>query len=239
MGIRIGIMGAMPEEVEGLLPHLKNQTTQTIGLRDYVCGTLSGIEVVIVFSRWGKVAAASTTATLIHQFHITHLIFSGVAGALSDSLKLADVIIAESLVQHDLDARPFMPKYEIPLLGITHIQSNSNLNHLLENACQTLQYQYHKGLVASGDQFFRSNEQKQAVTNDFPNVLCVEMEGAAAGQVCFEHQIPFSVIRIISDTANETAAHDFQEFIRNVSAVKLNHLIQEVCNCLQLDSSSI
>ncbi|MFM7769732.1 MAG: 5'-methylthioadenosine/adenosylhomocysteine nucleosidase [Bacteroidota bacterium] len=239
MKIRIGIMGAMPEEIEGLVPHVHNKVENIFGQRKYTTGTLSGVEVVVVFSRWGKVAAASTAATLIHKFQITHLLFSGVAGALSSKLNLADVVIAENLIQHDLDARPFMPKFEIPLLGKTQIQTNSKLNRVMENVCQSLQFNYHKGLVASGDQFFQSNEQKEAVTQAFPQVLCVEMEGAAVAQVCFEHEIPFSVIRIISDTANESAAHDFQEFIRNVSAVKLDQIILETINKLGADSSFI
>ncbi|MFM2195113.1 MAG: hypothetical protein RL092_713 [Bacteroidota bacterium] len=235
--IRLGIMGAMPEEIEGLLPQIENAETTELGLRSYITGRINSTEVVVVFSRWGKVAAASTAATLIHQFQITHLIFSGVAGALDSNLKLADVVLAQSLVQHDLDARPFMPQFEIPLLGKTHIETSSFLNENLKAACRTLNFETHFGLIASGDQFFNSESQKNQVIKAFPEVLCVEMEGAAVAQVCFEHRLPFAVIRIISDTANESAAHDFQAFIQEVSAVKLDQILIQTCNLLGTQSS--
>jgi adenosylhomocysteine nucleosidase len=235
--IRLGIMGAMPEEIEGLLPQIENAETTELGLRKYISGRINTLEVVVVFSRWGKVAAASTAATLIHQFQITHLIFSGVAGALNPNLKLADVILAQSLIQHDLDARPFMPQFEIPLLGKTLIETSTFLNDILSAACYSLNFEPQYGLIASGDQFFNSESQKNQVLQAFPEVLCVEMEGAAVAQVCFEHHLPFAVIRIISDTANEHAALDFQAFITHVSAVKLDQIILKACNILATESS--
>lgn len=240
MGERIiGIMGAMPEEVDGIIALLDNPHQANIGMRTYTSGMLNGNKAVVVFSRWGKVAASATVSTLIHVYHITELIFTGVAGGINPKLKIGDVVVAKRLVQHDMDARPLMPRFEIPLLGVTWFESDK---YCIDNAGEAInkfldeharnsvlskeilaefginQPVLHIGDVASGDRFFAAEHQRTALLESLPEILCVEMEGAAVAQVCFEHDIPFTIIRIISDTAGDDSHIDFVKFIENISA---------------------
>lgn len=245
----IGIMGAMPEEVNGVLALVQNPVSKTIGMRKYTAGTINGTAVVVVFSRWGKVAAAATVATLIAEFKITELIFTGVAGAVAPAVNIGDVIIATRLIQHDMDARPLMQQYEIPLLEKTYFEvkqekiesaekavsktvSDSNLRHIIgENHLTRFNINtpaIHKGDIASGDTFFASNTAKEHLYNALPNVFCVEMEGAAVAQVCYEYKIPFTVIRIISDVADDNSHIDFPAFVKNIASKYSVSIIENI-----------
>ncbi|WP_264565621.1 5'-methylthioadenosine/adenosylhomocysteine nucleosidase [Flavobacterium sp. N3904] len=235
---RIGILGAMPEEINGIVLLLENKQEIVKGMRTYYIGTINEIEVVVVFSRWGKVASATTVTHLIVEFNITQLYFIGVAGAISQELNIGDIVIANSLVQHDMDARPIMRQFEIPLLSKTFLYPPSKIYKdayssikELETSGQFLDVisiqnqekflisnpRVFVGQVASGDKFFSNTSDKNLLLNLLPDVLCVEMEGAAVAQVCFEYDIPFVVIRTISDAANETSPVDFKEFIVEVA----------------------
>lgn len=234
----IGILGAIPEEILVLKNYLQNPIPIKLGGRVFYTGELFGKNVVIVFSRWGKVAAASTATALILEFKVSEILFCGVAGGIQPSVKRGDLVIGNALIQHDLDPRPIMPRWEIPMTGITRIPIEEYLIVKLEKTLKRIiqkeiiesfiplkelqrfdidSPKIHIGLIASGDQFFHKVEQAQQLRNDLPNVLCVEMEGAAVGQVCLDYKIPYSIIRTISDNANEMAHNDFQEFIACIS----------------------
>ncbi|HEX4042910.1 MAG TPA: 5'-methylthioadenosine/adenosylhomocysteine nucleosidase, partial [Xanthobacteraceae bacterium] len=116
--MKIGILGAMPEEIARLRGDLADGRPETRGMRDYLAGTLAGKEVVLVFSRWGKVAAAATVTTLIEAFGVDLILFTGVAGAVADDLNIGDVVIATELIQHDMDVSAVLAlqRFEIPLL---------------------------------------------------------------------------------------------------------------------------
>lgn len=243
----IGIMGAMPEEISSIVELLTDSKTREIGGRFYYTGLLNGIQTIVVFSRWGKVAAATTVTTLILEFNITELIFTGVAGAIHPQLNIGDIVIGKRFVQHDMDARPIMPQFEIPLLGISHIESNPqnvqqakaiidelfSLQHLTQviTPLDMDRFNIHHpklmiGDIASGDQFFAEEQAKQQLLSVLPEVLCVEMEGAAVAQICYEYAIPFTIIRTISDTANENAVFDFQSFIKHISSKYAREIIK-------------
>jgi len=245
----IGIMGAMPEEIEGIVSLLSNSKELSLGKRIYYTGQINGVDTIVVFSRWGKVAAATTATTLIHEFKITELLFTGVAGAIGLDLNIGDVVLGKRLIQHDMDARPLMKQHEIPLLSKTYFESDSAHLHIASkaiydmfenNSLQTViegedliefnitQPKLHIGDIASGDQFFSSNEQKQKLCDQLPDVLCVEMEGAAVAQVCYEYEIPFSIIRTISDTADDTAHIDFPSFIKRISSKYAIEIIKNI-----------
>ncbi len=218
----LGIMAAMPEEITGLHDLMCESAQFEIGGRKYYTGTLWGQSVVIVFSRWGKVAAAATAATLINRFNVQKIIFTGVAGAVDSRLRVGDVVIGSKFYQHDLDARPFFAKHEIPLLGATAIAADQDLSDVLaEAATQFLQVDkkssLFRGDIASGDRFFASRAEMDLLRQSLPDVLCVEMEGAAVAQVCFEHEVPFAVVRTISDDGHEGAPSDFTQFIEQVA----------------------
>jgi adenosylhomocysteine nucleosidase len=236
---RIGILGAMPEEINGIVSLLKDKQEIVKGMRTYYLGTINGAEVVVVFSRWGKVASATTVTHLIVEFGITELYFTGVAGSVCLDLAIGDIVVASSLVQHDMDARPMMKQFEIPLLGKTELfppkglleksffeikklELNKELLRLISIEQQKVfsisNPKVFLGKIASGDKFFANSNEKESLLKVLPDVLCVEMEGAAVAQVCFEYNIPFVIIRTISDAANESSPVDFNEFVNQVAS---------------------
>lgn len=235
---RIGIMGAMEEEISSLIGLLTDIQIDQIGGRTYYSGKLNHQDVVVVFSMWGKVAAAITVTTLIERFQIQELIFTGVAGAIHPDLKIGDVVIGTRFVQHDMDSSPMIPKYELPLIKKTFIESSSDLNNQAAEIIQDILEENHLhqlisqdeldqfgitkpslfiGEIASGDQFISNGEKKHQLRAAFPELLCVEMEGAAVAQVCDAFHIPFLIIRTISDCADTHAEINFMEFIKEVA----------------------
>lgn len=245
----IGIMGAMPEEINGVVELLKEVRTIYIGKRIYYTGQINSINVVVVFSRWGKVAAASTAATLIHRFNITDLLFTGVAGAINPDIKPGDIVIGKRLVQHDLDARPLIQKHEIPLLNKIYLDADFEWLILAEKTIHDLlkdrhlhqiidqdtldifnlhHPQYYIGDIASGDQFFYLQTQKYRLQSSLPNIYCVEMEGASVAQVCYENNIPFLVIRTISDGADENSPYDFTAFVEKIASTYSQEIIKNM-----------
>ena len=225
----IGIISAMQEEMQALLNKLENVSTTKKGMRTYYSGTLFSKKVVLVFSRWGKVASAVTTTQLINDYDLSEIIFTGVAGGISENLKIGDVVIGSKMFQHDLDARPFYNQFEIPILKLPYIKTQKS-NKLIKatekflinyynfiNTTEANAFNINKpklvlGDIASGDQFISSLEKIRMLNSSLPSACCVEMEGAAIAQVCYEYQLPFSIIRIISDNANDNANIDFVRF---------------------------
>jgi adenosylhomocysteine nucleosidase len=241
--MKVGVVGAMPQEIVILRRDLLNGRSETRGMREYLQGTLYGKDAVLVFSGWAKVAAASTVTTLIEVFGVNLIVFTGVAGAADPRLEIGDVVIGSSLVQHDLDARPLFPRFEVPLLRRIAFETPPALvslagrsaevylhTHLSRDvSAQTLSRfgiaslpRVETGLIASGDQFIANPATLlalQAALQEagLPNALCVEMEGAAVAQVCHEHRVPVIVMRAISDKADHSAAVDFTPFIDEIA----------------------
>jgi adenosylhomocysteine nucleosidase len=218
----LGIMGAMPEEMDKVIAAIDNKVIVERGSRIYYRGTLFGQEVVAVFSRWGKVAAATTATNMILEFNVDSIVFTGVAGGISPELNVGDVVIGQRLFQHDMDARPLMRRFEIPLTGKTSYetpqQNVDTMAHAVHNFLINSK-QFRKELsdhdinnvkmltgdIASGDLFISSSEMKQILIKNLPSVVCAEMEGAAVAQVCDDYGVPLIVVRVISDTADEEA----------------------------------
>lgn len=232
-------MGAMPEEILAVIDLLDHKQEHKSGGRSYFSGTLNGIPAYAVISGWGKVAAAATISTLIYKFNITELIFTGVAGAISPKLSIGDIVLATRLMQHDMDARPFIPQYEIPQLGRIFLNSPLPQMEIAKVAIQNLladrtiqqaelennrirfgitNPELHLGDIASGDKFFSNTADKRNLLAGLPSILCVEMEGAAVAQVCFENDIPFTIIRTISDRSDDHSVADFSAFIKEVAS---------------------
>ena len=245
----IGIMGAMPEEIDSITHLLSEKRVVSMGMRTYTCGKLAGVSAVVVFSRWGKVAAATTVSNLILEFKITELIFTGVAGAIAPRMNIGDIVLGKRLIQHDVDARPLMEQFEVPLLGKTFFECADDrlavaavaIADVLENG--HLHSAIGKdeldrfgitapklvvGDIASGDQFFSSSRDKDDLLGLLPSVLCVEMEGAAVAQVCYEYAIPYTVIRTISDAADEKSPIDFPSFIKSISSKYSLEIIKNI-----------
>lgn len=249
---KLGIISALHEEQAGLITQMRDAKIISRGKRDYVQGDLWGLDCVCVLSRLGKVASSATAAMLIERFDVSHLIFTGVAGSADAKVQVGDIVIASELVQHDMDTRPLFPRFEIPLTGLSRFPSDTTLNvQLLRAATDFLnqdllseiseenrltfslhQPRVHQGLIASGDEFIASVARLQELKADFPDLLAVEMEGAAVAQVCHEFGVPFSVIRTISDNANEDSATDFLSFIKHVASVYAFHTVRRLSGFL-------
>ena len=242
-------MGAMPEEIDGVAGLLYDRLEVITGKRTYYTGFIKGIRTVVVFSRWGKVAAAATAATLIHKFNITDMLFTGVAGAIHPDLNIGDIVIGKKLFQHDLDARPLINRFEIPLLGINHTESDTHWVSMAEKAVDSLfeskslhrvisdhnieafclsNPRKYTGSIASGDRFFSESDHKKQLQAVLPDILCVEMEGAAVAQVCYENDVPFAVIRTISDDADEHSPVNFTEFIKKIASAYSTEIIKNI-----------
>jgi adenosylhomocysteine nucleosidase len=247
--MRLGIISALHEEQQGLVEAMQRPYKLIHGMREVWVGQLWEIDAVCVLSRIGKVAAAMTATLLVEKFEVTHILFTGVAGSGDKSIRVGDIVVADSLVQHDMDASPLFPRHEVPLTGLTHFPSDRQMalqlaaaaQHFLDTALEDVidpeeraafalhAPRVHRGMVASGDQFVGSRERIHALGEALPGLLAVEMEGAAVAQVCFELGIPFGVIRTISDNANENAATDFMRFVKSVAARYAFDIVRRFC----------
>ena len=244
-----GIISAMQEEIEAL--HILIQVEKKIvkGMRTYYQGRLFDKKVILVFSRWGKVASATTATQLINDFNIKEIIFTGVAGGVQPNIFVGDIVIGKDLYQHDMDGSPLVKTFEVPLLGKSAFTTDPGKRSQLSKASdQFLQNKHeflskeklknfniiepkiHIGDIASGDQFISCSSQSQKILSGLPTVKCVEMEGAAVAQVCFEYKVQFSIIRTISDNANHNAHIDFPQFAKEIASTYALGILQYYLN---------
>jgi adenosylhomocysteine nucleosidase len=247
--MRLGIISALEEEQHGLVEAMQGPARLIHGMRSYTAGKIAGIDAVCVLSRIGKVAAATTATMLVEKFGVTHILFTGVAGAGDAGVRVGDIVVADSLLQYDMDASPLFPKFQVPLTGLSHFGTDQYLSNVVAVAANRFleddfgavideaerrdfrleRPRLHRGLVASGDQFISDAGHINALGAALPGLLAVEMEGAAVAQVCFELGVPFAVIRTISDNANEHAAHDFLRFVKTVAARYAFNVVMRFC----------
>lgn len=245
----IAVVSAMHEELRALLPLLDGVQRITRAGRDFHVGDLHGQRVVLVRSGIGKVAAATTVAVLAGEFRPHSLLFTGVAGGLAAGVRVGDVVLARELLQHDMDASPLFPRWEVPLTGRARFAADAALSDALAAATRACLAdapavlgdahlaafsiatpRLHEGLVVSGDRFVATAAESQALRQLLPDALAVEMEGAAVAQVCADFGLPFALLRVISDRADDTAHHDFVRFTREVASV-LTRLIVSAALC--------
>jgi adenosylhomocysteine nucleosidase len=229
----IAVVSALAEEQAGLIGQLEHgQAVQHAG-REFITGQLAGRPVVLALCRIGKVAAATTAAALIERFRVGAMVFTGVAGGLAPEVRVGDAVVSAAFVQHDMDASPLFPRFEVPLYGRSHFDADAAwAKRLIAAALQAggqwhvpgfarspaqAHWAVHLGLIASGDQFVGNAQASRALRRALPQALCVEMEGAAIAQTCFDYGIPFAAIRTISDRADGSAHLDFAQFVRTVA----------------------
>ncbi len=247
----IGILGGMYEEVAGLVAQMENVSVQNGGQRAYYLGTLWGRQVVVAFSRWGKTAAATTCTHMVLAFGITELYFVGLCGAVDPGLQIGDMVLGTSFYMHDMDARPVLARFELPQLGLQALPADATRIATAKQALAQMLEMYgsipgltplqvelfnlhkpvlHQGAIASGDRFLAQGADKAALRQALPDVLCVEMEGAAVAQVCYEYKLPYTIVRIVSDTADDGSESDFLGFSTQIAApyakAVLQHLLQ-------------
>lgn len=224
----IAILGAIPEELGAVIDDLDPVEVQEIAGRRFHRGWLHGHDVVLAVSRIGKVAAATTTTLLLERFAARAIVFTGVAGGVAPHLRIGDIVVADRLVHHDLDARPLFPRWEVPLLGVSRLPTDPAWVEMATRAAETAAHEdlrpqaealgidrprVHRGLVVSGDQFVASAEALAALRTALPDALAVEMEGAAVAQVAYEYGTPCAIVRTISDTADHAASISFERFV--------------------------
>lgn len=226
----IAILGAMEEEVAPLLKALGDYKEAKHANNTFYLANFKGKELVIAYSKIGKVNAALTATVMIEKFGATKLLFTGVAGALNENLKIGDMLYASSLVQHDLDITAFGHPYGyVPGTSI-FMKSDANLNTLAAKIAKAKGINLLEGVIATGDQFVCSGERKEWIKTTF-KADATEMEGASVALVCESLGVPFFILRAISDEAGGGAEFDFDEFLQssaNVSADFVLSMVEEL-----------
>jgi adenosylhomocysteine nucleosidase len=246
---RIALVAALHEELASVLDLMPDEHKATIAGREFWVGHLHGQDVVAVLSGIGKVAAATTAALLIQRFGVERIVFTGVAGGLGSGVKVGDVVVARSLLQHDYDVSPIFPRYVIPGHGLSEFPTDAALSDQLAAASAAVLaalHQHvdaqsmarfglhrpgvHQGLIISGDRFVCTTAESEKLANDLPDALAVEMEGAAFAQVCKDFDVPLAVVRTISDRADDEAHVDFPSFLKEVASKYSGAIVEALFN---------
>ena len=212
----LGIIGAMDQEVSILKEKMEVKKIDKRASMEFYVGILNGKDVVIVKCGVGKVNAAVCTQILADCYQVEAVINTGVAGSLRAEINIGDIVISTDALQHDMDATGF--GYEpgvIPRMKVSDFIADENLRKLAVKACREagLQIGVHEGRIVSGDQFISDHAVKERIVKQFGG-YCTEMEGAAIAQAAYLNDIPFLIIRAISDKADGSATMDYGEFER-------------------------
>jgi len=219
----IGVMSAMEVELEFIGSDMIIERIDTIGANVYRTGTINRVPCVMVHGGVGKVGAAHTAQTLIMQYDVDAVIFTGVAGGVDPSLCIGDIVISDNVVHHDFGQilpDDFIPFDTIGFFAdslLVQLARQAAGNVVLEKIPEAIRGEedlprIRVGRVATGDQFISSEAKRLWIEETF-HADCVEMEGAAVAQICAVHNVPFVIIRALSDLANEEAEVDFQAFV--------------------------
>lgn len=225
-----GIIGAMDEEI-ALLKEVMDITNETeIANSLFIEGRLDGKKVVLVKSGIGKVNAAMTTTILMEKYAPSYVINTGSAGGFSDKLAVGDVVISRDVVHHDVDVTAFDYVYgQVPNMPAS-FKANEEMIQQTESILKELKIQSEIGLIATGDSFMSDPNRVTFVRETFPIMLAAEMEGAAIAQVCYQYDVPFVIIRALSDIAGQEAPMSFQEFLKTAAENAANVIIEYMKN---------
>ena len=212
--MKIGIIGAMDVEVKHLKEAMKVTKTTTVAGQEYCEGTIGDTEVVVVKCGVGKVRAGMSVQVLNDLFHVTHIINTGVAGSLNNDLNIGDVLVSKDAVYHDVDATNFgYALGEVPSSGCLYYVADEKLCKAAIEAVKKAapEISVLEGRVASGDSFIRTKEKKDWIKKNF-DADCCEMEGCAIAQASYLNNLPFVIIRAISDKADESVQESYDVF---------------------------
>lgn len=210
----IGIIGAMEVEVAILKEKMEDVRIIKKASMDFYEGTLAGKKVVVVRSGIGKVNAGICAQILADVFSVDAIINTGIAGSLNKDINIGDIVLSTDVVQHDMDATGFgYRKGQIPQMPVFFFEADEKLRKLAKGVCQEVnpEIQVFEGRIASGDQFVCDQDVKDRIVSEF-SAYATEMEGAAIGQAAYLNEIPFLVVRAISDKADGSAQMDYSEF---------------------------
>lgn len=229
---KIGIIGAMEEEIELLIDAMEIDDAVAKAGMVYYMGKLCEKEVVIVECGIGKINAAVCTQVLISEFKVDTVINTGVAGSLKKSLNIGDILVSEDTLNHDMDTTAFGDAFGVvPRMKESIFKADVSLvNKIVEIGKNFEGVKVTTGRVLSGDQFICDSDKKQWLIKQF-NGACVEMEGVAIGQTCYLNKVPFVILRAISDKSDGSAYVDYPEFkkkaIANFTKLVMDFLRQE------------
>ena len=229
--MKIGIIAAMPEELAYLLQHLDDAREEKVLGNSYHTGKIGSVDLVLVESGIGKVMSAMSVAILADHFQVDALINTGSAGAVANGIAVGDVVIADKLAYHDVDVTAFGYDYGQMAQQPLYFESDKKFISLIQESLSKLEQTWHLGLIATGDSFVAGEDKIKVIKEHFPQVLAVEMEGAAIAQAAHALNLPFLVIRAMSDNANHEASVSFDEFIVEAgrrSAQALMTLLQSI-----------
>ena len=210
----IGIIGAMEQEVVRIKEKMQDVKITSRASMDFYEGTLEGKKVVVVRSGIGKVNAGMCTQILADVFGVEAVINTGIAGSLNNDVNIGDIVLSTDVLHHDMDATGFgYEPAEIPLMGKKTFEADASLRSLIAETCREVNPEIgvFEGRVVSGDQFISDGDVKDRLVRMFAP-YCTEMEGAAIAQAAWLNQIPFVIIRAISDKADGSAHMDYSEF---------------------------
>ncbi len=228
--MKIAIMGAMPEEIAPILEKIGEYTTTKYAHNTYYEGKYAGHDLVIAYSKIGKVFSTLTAASLIEKFGAQMLLFSGVAGGINPELRIGDLIVATALCQHDLDITAFGHPHGYVPEGSQFIQAEEKLIAVANRVAKEMDITLKEGIIATGDQFVHSQDRKNWIETTF-KADALEMEGTSVAVVCEALEVPFLILRAISDTADMDASFNFDEFLESSaqeSAVFILKILEKI-----------
>ncbi len=212
--MKLGIIGAMEEEVAQLKEKMTDLTITTKATMEFYDGLLLGKPVTIVRSGIGKVNAGCCTQILADLFHVDCVINTGIAGSLDAAIDIGDIVLCTDAVQHDMDAVAFgYGLGVIPRMPVSFFPADASLRAKAKELCERVnpEIKVHEGRVATGDQFIADKAKKDFIVDNF-QAKCTEMEGAAIAQAAYNNALPFLIIRAISDKADDSAQMDYPTF---------------------------
>ena len=231
--MKIAILGAMLEEVDPflasyeqgpLLKYFKKHSDVEYAGNLYHKAKYKDLDIVLSYSKIGKVNAALTASMMIEHFGCEMLLFTGVAGAVTPELKIGDLVAATQLCQHDLDITDFGHPHGYVPKGKIYVESSRELLHIAKAVANDKGINLNRGIIATGDQFIADSKRKEWIARTF-NADAIEMEGAAVAVVCDALDIPFFVLRAICDAADTDATFDFDKFVKHSSQVSSSFIM--------------
>ena len=225
--MKIAIMGAMPEEIEPILKKVGEYKSTEYANNTYYEASYKGVELVIAYSKIGKVFSTLTASTMIEHFGCEKLLFSGVAGGINPSLKIGDLIVATKLSQHDLDITAFGHPMGFVPGGSVFVEADRELIALSKEVATELGKNVVEGIIATGDQFVHQESVKENIVKNF-GADALEMEGGSVAVVCDALNVPFFILRSISDTADTDASFSFDEFMKSSAIISAEFVMKMV-----------
>lgn len=220
----LGIIGAMDIEINTIKSKIEAPAKSTLAGAEFTCGYINGVMVVTAVCAPGKVNAALCTQVMIDNFDIDEIINIGVGCSLAEHVVIKNIVIADAVVQYDIDITALgEPRGFINGLNTIRVETDKNISDSLARIAINSGEKIHRGIIASGDTFIADDTLKNMITKNF-GAVCGEMEGGAIGHVCRANNVPFGVLRSISDGGDENAQIDYPQF-KKIAAEKSTAII--------------